>query len=81
MCNKSHHFPLGLRRHAGVAVHQRLGRLWEGVGDAVAEALAQAGSVRRTARVSVTVTAHSCGPELRMSGPLGPSQIFVIHKC
>lgn len=40
----SYHFPLGLGGHAGVAVHQRLGRLWERVGDTVAEALAQTGS-------------------------------------
>lgn len=44
MCEASHHFPLGLGGHAGVAVHQRLGGLWERVGDAVAEALAQTGS-------------------------------------
>lgn len=39
-----YHFPLGLGRHAGVAVNQGLGGLWKRVGDAVAEALAQTGS-------------------------------------
>lgn len=48
MCNNSYHFPLCLGRHAGVTVHQRLGWLWERVGDAVAETLAQASSVGRT---------------------------------
>lgn len=47
MCNNSYHFPLRLGRHAGVTVHQRLGRLWERVGDAVTETLAQTSSVRR----------------------------------
>lgn len=44
MCKRSYHFPLGLGGHAGVAVDQRLGRLWKRVGDTVAEALAQTGS-------------------------------------
>lgn len=48
MCNNSYHFPLCLGRHAGVTVHQRLGWLWERVGDAVAETLAQASPVGRT---------------------------------
>lgn len=48
MCNNSYHFPLCLGRHAGVTVHQRLGRLWERVGNAVTETLAQTSSVRRT---------------------------------
>lgn len=38
----THNLPHGLRWHAGVAVHQGLGGLREGVGDAVAETLAQA---------------------------------------
>lgn len=44
MCNHSYHFPLRLGRHAGVTVHQRLGRLWERVGDTVTETLAQTSS-------------------------------------
>lgn len=44
VCKTSYHFPLGLGGHAGVAVHQRLGGLWERVGDTVAEALAQTSS-------------------------------------
>lgn len=51
MCHKSYHFPLRLGRHAGVTVHQGLGRLWERVGDAVTETLTQTGSVRRTERI------------------------------
>lgn len=35
----THNLPHGLGWHAGVAVHQGLCRLWEGVGHAVAEAL------------------------------------------
>lgn len=45
MCNNSYHFPLCLGRHAGVTVRQGLCGLWERVWDAVAEALAQTGSV------------------------------------
>lgn len=48
MRNNSYHFPLCLCRHAGVTVHQRLSWLWERVGDAVTETLAQASSVRTT---------------------------------
>lgn len=39
----THHLPLRLRRHAGVAVDQRLRGLWEGVGHTVAETLTQTG--------------------------------------
>lgn len=51
MCNNSHHFPLCLGRHAGIAVHQRLGWLWECVGDTVTETLAQASSAKKEKRV------------------------------
>lgn len=59
MCNNSYHFPLGLGRHAGVAVNQRLRRLWERVGDAVTEALAQTGSVGGRHKVHCLHCAHS----------------------
>lgn len=55
MCNNSYHFPLCHGRHAGVTVHQGLGGLWERVGDAVAETLAQTGSERRTESVIPTM--------------------------
>lgn len=49
-CNNSYHFPLCLGRHAGVAVHQRLRWLWERVGDAVTETLAQTSSAKEDRR-------------------------------
>lgn len=85
MCNNSYHFPLCLGWHAGVAVHQRLGRLWERVGDAVTETLAQTSSARRTEYIIFIVPRHgvrdstarrSClrkEEELRMPGSLRPN--------
>lgn len=44
----THDFPHGLGRHAGVTVNQGLCGLREGVGDAVAETLSQAGPAETT---------------------------------
>lgn len=49
----THDFPHGLGWHAGVAVNQGLCGLGKGVGDAVAEALSQAGPAKTAGGVGL----------------------------
>ena len=62
---RTHNLPHGLGRHARVTVHQGLRRLREGVGDAVAEALSQAGPAR-----GETAVRAAAGSPFLPSGPL-----------
>lgn len=78
---QSHHFPLCLGRHAGVTVHQRLGRLWERVGDAVTEALAQTSSVLNRARLTSRVPDYLCDVLGFAPGALVREQRQAVDVC
>lgn len=78
---QSHHFPLSLGRHAGVTVHQRLGGLWERVGDAVAETLTQTGSVLNRARLTSRVPDYLCDVLGFAPGALVREQRQTVDVC
>lgn len=76
----THNLPHGLGWHAGVAVHQGLRRLREGVGNTVAEALSQARSVGGEVTVPLSLRQRQGWAALSSSSLLGPCPP-PLHPC